>query len=130
MAIPTKTIDEWIESLNATLFADPNKDDRICEAECNVSDCLFGKKYNLAVALYTTHLLALDNMGDGTSTDPNPVGVIAEEKEDRLTIKYRTGASTDSSNDQWLKLTNWGARFLMLRKGRTFMPRTSKMGCN
>lgn len=118
------TIDEILESINATLFADPNKDDRVAEAECMVSECTFGKKYNLAVALYAAHLLALDNQGDGSSTNPNPIGIVKREKEDRVEIEHPVGT------DEWFKQTSYGSRFLMVRKTRIFTARTRWMGCN
>ena len=122
------TIDEAIGAISEECFNDPKKDERVEEAKCMVSQCVFGAKYNLAVALYSCHLLALDNRGDGTSTNPNPVGVITEEREDRVQIKFAPNTAQEGT-DSWYRLTNFGSRFLALKKSRIFTARTRCMGC-
>lgn len=126
----TKSIDSWLQHFNATLWASSRKADAITDAKDYVSSCVFGTKYNKAVALVTAHLLALDTAGEGTDNNPNSQGVIKKEKEDRIEIEYATGSGDGSETEQWYKQTNYGSRFLQLRKQVKFMPRVRGMGCN
>ena len=120
------TVDAAMEYLNATLFASPRKDGAIIEAKCFVKECAFGDSYYYAVALLATHFLALDNSGDGTDSDPSTLGNIKKEKEDKLMIEFH---STGSLSSDFLNMTTYGSRYLMLRSSTIFMPRTRLMTC-
>lgn len=90
---------EWLADIAPTLVATDAKKNRfIAMAADEVDSSLFGNtdKYNMAVAYYAAHLLALSLRGD------NSMGAVTMEKEGDLQRSYAGSNSIELNTTQYL----------------------------
>lgn len=83
-------------------------------AELQVSENAFGKKYDLAVAYMTAHMLSLSGRNDSEGTNGTP-GTITQKREGDLSLSFALPQGLAQSNDGTLVLTSYGIEFLRLR---------------
>lgn len=126
--MPIDTIENIVITVLTPQYAgDVRIPDMIALAEMETSSC-YGEKYNYAVALRVSHMLALDDLrggsGDGTDSGSGEAGSISSEKEGDLARAYGNSGSGSSSGSD-LTQTRWGLKLIDLQKGHFMLPRTS-----
>lgn len=104
------TILQIIEVKCPGLYIDTGRDIYIEIAEDQISECYYGKNYNLAVALLACHsyTLFLRN-GDA--------GTISSKKEGDLSVSYSTVKTGTNEDD--LSLTSFGMELKRLKRSQT-----------
>lgn len=117
--MPVNTAQEIIEVKAPQFASDPRLQDLISLSEAQTGT-IFGKNYNLAVALRVCHWLALEqrNGGDSGVSDSGSgiSGFISSEKEGDLSRSYKTQIS-ENSHFYDLSTTTYGVELYRLIKG-------------
>lgn len=81
-----------------------------------LNEAYWGAKYNLGLYYYTAHILVLANRTD--SGNVGSVAPVSGRSVDGASVSYSTGnmATGGNDGDAWLNSTQYGQRYIALRK--------------
>lgn len=87
------------------------------DAEIILNEAYWGDKYNIGLHYYTAHLLVIANKAS-ESGNTGSVAPIAGRSVDGVSISYSSGNIGNKINegDVWLNSTQYGQRYINLRK--------------
>lgn len=95
--------------------ADNELDPFASEAEIEVSQKAFGKRYDRAVALITAHLIVMSQKKSGNGGGAGATGEVESTKVGQLSRKFNVESSMTERGGSY-NLTHYGKEFLRLRK--------------